>query len=177
LVNLHAITLAWRAASTAQRVAIVIGLLIGVIALSAILSRPAGSHPALQPTGTGVGSSVTISIDSTLHPRLTPGQVADLAVAEIGRNEAILGRTLAPVRLLSITAVPGERIDDVEPGAARLAPPVTGIVWVVRAEGTLATDRGLASPRPSATSGYYLVLDADGSVLGMGFPLVSPGAT
>jgi hypothetical protein len=114
-MNLHAITLAWRAASTAQRVAIVVGLLIGVIAVSAILSRPAGPQGAPQPTGTGVASSATISIDSTIHPRLTPGPVGDLVVAQIGRNGAILRRTLAPVRLLSITAVPGDRIDGSSP--------------------------------------------------------------
>lgn len=167
--------MAWRAASTAQKVAIVVGLLIVLLGLSAILSRPGGPHAPSGPTPQLLAQA-TISIETTAQPRMTARQVADLVVSQIQRNEALLGRSVAPIRILSVIAVAGDRIGEVQPGAAALSPPVSGIVWVVRAEGTFTTNRGLASPPPTAASGYYLVLDADGSVLGMGFPLASPVA-
>jgi hypothetical protein len=46
----------------------------------------------------------------------------------------------------------------------------SGIQWTVRAEGTFTSGRPRVSPVPVAASGYFVISDADGTVLGFGFP-------
>jgi hypothetical protein len=62
-------------------------------------------------------------------------------------------------------------VPDIEPHAPRPAPGTeTGPVWVVRAHGKFVSLRGLRATPIVADTGYFLILDSDGSVLGMGMP-------
>jgi hypothetical protein len=97
-------------------------------------------------------SGPTIVIPPDLTPRMTVAQVTDRVLELIHQNEAIAGRVAKAPRILQITAKPG-------------------IVWFVRAEGTFTNNRYPPGAKPPvATSGYYEISDADGGVLGFGFP-------
>ncbi len=96
-------------------------------------------------------------------------QIAAFVTAQLRRN-ALTFQQEAPLRIIAISAVDPHQVRGVEPEAPRLEAAVTEPVWVVRALGTFGTFRG---PTPEALvedSGFFVISDADGSILATGFP-------
>ena len=113
----------------------------------------------------------TLVVSPGLAPRMTARQVSERVLALIHRNEEIAGRVMMPPRVLSLTATTGAGIAAIEPAAGQHEPVLQGIVWVVRAEGTFTTNRGPnRGVPPTATTGFYVLADVDGSVISFGFP-------
>ena len=129
---------------------------------------------------TGCGPAFTddarlIAIDDGLVPVMTPDQVAGIVLGGIRDNEVIVGRPLAPPRILHMSVTTSDNVGRLEPGAGndpQLRPfGQPSVVWVVRAQGTFATRRiRLGAQAPTATTGYYVIADADGSIMAFGFP-------
>ena len=116
-----------------------------------------------------------IAIDDGLTPVMTPDQVARIVLAGIRDNEAIVGRALAPRRILRMSVTTSDRVNRIEPGAGndpqQRQGGQTSIVWVVRAQGTFATRRiRLGAQAPTATTGFYVIADSDGTITDFGFP-------
>ena len=129
-------------------------------------------------TGCGPGpndEAQVVEIDEGLTPVMTPEQVARIVLAGIRDSEAIVGRALAPRRILRMSVTTSDRVGRFETGAGndpQLRPVgQPSIVWIVRAQGTFATRRiRLGAQAPTATTGYYVIADADGSITDFGFP-------
>jgi hypothetical protein len=98
--------------------------------------------------------SPSVLIAAGLTPRLAPRDVADLVIGRIHDMERQVGRVVTPPRVITIRAIAA----------------ADGIEWRVDAEGTFTSARPRGSPSPVAASGYFVILDADGSVIGFGFP-------
>ena len=105
--------------------------------------------PAIEPE-----ASPEISIEAGITPRMTPEDVAAVVIDQIHSMERMVGHIVAPPRILSMRATTAEG----------------GIHWQVRAEGTFFSPRPRTSPPPIAASGHFLISDADGTVVGFGFP-------
>jgi hypothetical protein len=119
------------------------------------------TNPSPPPSATASPSPATvpelspaISIAAGLIPRLTPEEVAEQVVDRIHSMEREVGQIVKPPRILAIRATAAEG----------------GIVWRVEAEGTFTSGRPRVSPPPVAASGYFVISDADGMVIGFGFP-------
>jgi hypothetical protein len=99
-----------------------------------------------------------IYVAAGLSPRMTLQDVADLVITRIHRMEREAGRVVKPPRILSIRAFATQ----------------VGVQWQVEAEGTFTSHRALglstSSSLPVAASGHFVVLDADATVIGFGFP-------
>lgn len=122
---------------------------------------------------TGCGSTDLVppgpilDIPAGLHPRLTVADVSAIAFRQIHGMEAMAGRVLRPPRIVRITANRG--------GPA--APGFDPVTWIVVAEGTFTTNRGGPSAHPVfplAATGRFEISDADGGIIGMGFPADAP---
>ncbi|MGH2455499.1 MAG: hypothetical protein ACRDHD_04500 [Candidatus Limnocylindria bacterium] len=107
---------------------------------------------------------------TTDTPRLTPREVGELVLAKLETNERDLGRILVPARIRSVTAVDASGLTEVEPDIGEENPQPDGIVWIVRADGTFVANRGRIDEPITSPSGYYLISDDTGAILGMGFP-------
>lgn len=69
-----------------------------------------------------------------------------------------------------MTVTTGARIRDAEPSAAVPDDP-TAVVWIVRARGPFVGLRVPAGQEPAlGESGYFVISDALGDVVGMGMP-------
>jgi hypothetical protein len=103
-----------------------------------------------------------LDIPTGLHPRLTVADVSGIVIGEIHSMEASAGRVHRPPRILRITANRG----------GQAAPGFDPVTWIVEAEGTFATNRGGPNGGviPAAPTGQFEIADADGSILGSGFP-------
>jgi hypothetical protein len=115
--------------------------------------------------------SPTISIASGVEPRLTPTEAIAIAQNDI----ALMARSVGAAEsstVLKATAARGADVDSVEPGAGTAeGEQAESVYWVVRARGTFVGARGPAgsSDRVAAT-GYIVIDDATGDVVGMGLP-------
>jgi hypothetical protein len=105
-----------------------------------------------------------------VEPRHTPEEIAEIALDRIAAAAANYGE-VAPARILSLTATTAARVSHFEPGAVFERPSPDVIVWIVRAEGTFGTRRGPELAPSTGSSGFFLLSDEDGSVIGTGFPL------
>lgn len=122
------------------------------IGLFAMIVIGCGSTPS---PSTVAASTPVVVIPSGATARMTATQVADRVLSLIRGNEVAVGHVLKPARILS----------EIASGAAPT------IVWLVRAEGTFTNNRtGPGGSPGTATSGYYRISDADGSILEFGFP-------
>lgn len=112
-----------------------------------------------------------IRIDDGVTRRMAPNDVAELVLERIHAMEATLGHTEKPARIISVTATTAGGVARLGPDAGRGDAPALGVQWVVRAEGTFINDRMPPGAEPMvATSGYFVISDLDGSVIGFGFP-------
>ena len=121
--------------------------------------------------GCSLLSGPVVRIDEAVSPRLTPAQVADIAIGRIHEMEQVAGRAAKPARVLNITATTPAGVPRLEPRAGQGGAAVPGVLWLVRAEGTFTNSRTPPGAEPMvATSGYLVISDADGGILGLGFP-------
>lgn len=136
------------------------GAILAAFAIGALLvaSSVAASRP-------------TVTIAPGLQPRLTPDEAIALAANNIALMARDVGADEAP-RIISATAVRGGDISSVEPGAGSPDGAASnGIYWVVRGQGRFV---GRFAPSGSgplvSTTGYVIIDDATGEVVGMGLP-------
>lgn len=86
-------------------------------------------------------------------------------------EQAAEGQTAMSARVISMTATTAEGVVRRERSAGSGSSLGSGIVWLIRAEGTFTNSRtppGVAAI--VASSGYVIISDADGAILGSGFP-------
>lgn len=113
----------------------------------------------------------TYSVDYRVPAKvLSAAQVADIVEA---RLMTMGGSTSAP-KVLRMTVVPLSAVASVELGAGSTSagsPEADAVVWVVRAEGTFIGTRVPPGAKPIVGStGYFILDDATGDVIGMGIP-------
>ena len=145
-----------RATAIASRLGLALALLAGC-----------GADPPL-PTAP---APPVISVDPGLTPRLSPEQVAGIVFGQIESSERAVGRVVAPARIVRMTVTTSGAAGRVEPGTGSDVRMPNSIVWVVRAFGTFTNRRTPPGGEPGvAGSGFYVIADADGSILGFGFP-------
>jgi hypothetical protein len=102
---------------------------------------------------------------------MTTGEVSTIVLAQIHAMETTQGRVVTPARIVSITATTSAGVARLEPDAGQRQPPDPGIEWLVQAEGTFTNERtppGAAAM--VASSGFFVIADGDGSIIGFGFP-------
>jgi hypothetical protein len=104
-----------------------------------------------------------VSIASGVEPRMTPAEAVAVVRERLGP-----AATVTSLRGLAR----GSDVARFEPAAGRpLGAENIGPVWLVRANGRFVGGHGPPGSAPvEADSGYYVVSDADGGVLGMGLP-------
>ena len=106
-----------------------------------------------------------VTVPEQLAPslRLDPDDVVAIALQQLG-DEATIDRVTAMATDASVSLI--------EPRASRPNPEVQpiGPVWVVRAHGNFVGMRGLRSTPTVANTGYFVILDSDGSIVAMGLP-------
>ncbi|HEY3548959.1 MAG TPA: hypothetical protein VGK17_23035 [Propionicimonas sp.] len=96
-------------------------------------------------------------VDSTIKARLTE-----------------MGGTTSPAKVTGMTVLSMSDVSAVEPGAGGPvdgSPDAATTVWVVRAEGSFVGLRVPPGAKPiHSTTGYFIVDDATGEIVGMGMP-------
>ena len=118
-------------------------LVVGVSV--AACSAPTGSPSASE-------SLTVVTIDPLASPRMTVEQVEAVVLGQIRLMEQEVGRVVRPARIVSVTAT-------------------TGGPWRVVAEGTFTNNRTPRGASPGvADTGYFLIDDTSGDVIGFGFP-------
>jgi hypothetical protein len=126
---------------------------------------------ALIAAGCALPPGPVVRIEEGVSPRLAPDEVANLVIERVHHMEQAVGRAATPARILSMTATTAAGIARLEPHAGQGQAPAPGVQWLVRAEGTFVNNRTPPGAEPMvATSGYFVISDADGSILGFGFP-------
>jgi hypothetical protein len=117
----------------------------------------------------GEGTYTTV-IDSGLTPVLSSEHVAQIAFERLRGMATTPGvGEPKPIQNVSLHAVRESDVHKVEPNSP-VGDSVSGIVWVVRAEGTFVSARGRSPELIIADSGYLLVDDGSGQIIGMGMP-------
>jgi len=114
-------------------------------------------------------ASPTVTILTERGLNRDADEIAAFATAQLRRNALTFQRD-APLRIIAITAVDSHQVRAIEPEAPRLEAAVTEPVWVVRALGTFGTFRGPTPDAQIEDSGFFVISDADGSILATGFP-------
>ncbi len=141
-------------------------VVVAVAVLAAACTGPgSASSPSLSPSGP------VVTIEAGLTPRMTAEQVEAVALQQILRMESLVGAVVRPPGILAVTATTVAGVASLEPRSGHQEPPAPGIQWLVRAEGTFTNNRTPpgASPMVAAT-GFFVIGDADGGVIGFGFP-------
>ena len=108
-----------------------------------------------------------VQVPAGLQLQRTADQVAQTALA------ALSDRSPIPCieRIIALRSVRSMYL--YEPAIGRPGPgyPDVGAVWLVRARGHFTARHGVpGAPRMSADSGFFVILDVSGSVVGMGLP-------
>ena len=119
-------------------------------------------------------SGPLLVVEPGLAPRLAPAAVAAIVLGQIRDAEGMVGGSLAPPRILRMTVTTSDRVSGIEPGSGDGLPQrpegAPFIVWVVRSEGTFSTDRNRGPHPMTASSGYMVIADLDGSIVSYGGP-------
>lgn len=125
---------------------------------------------AIAAAGCSLLPGPVVRIEPGVSPRMTPDQVGTVAVEQIHEMERAVGHVAKPARIISVTATTAAGVARLEPDSGQ-GPPLAGVEWLVRAEGTFTNNRTPPGAEPMvATSGYFVISDADGGVVGFGFP-------
>jgi hypothetical protein len=143
-----------------------VALLVTVVLVA---SACAGAGQSSEPSPTA--AAPTVVIESGLSPRMTADQVEGIVLHQIHIMEFGVGRVVRPARIIAVTATTAAGVARLEPQSGFGLPPPVGIEWLVRAEGTFTNDRVPPGGHPMVdASGYFIVGDADGAILGFGMP-------
>jgi hypothetical protein len=136
-----------------------------------------GPRSALAATGIAVAlaacasplQSPQVVIDAP-GARMTAADVQAIVVAALEHAaQRIPGG--APIRVIRVVATHADRVDLFEPGAG--AGDDASLVWLVRAEGAFYSPRSAgrdAHPSEVAASGFYIIDDGTGEIIGVGYP-------
>lgn len=124
--------------------------------------------PMLTPAAT---ASFSESVPPGLATRMSANDAAEIALAlmkKMETNRVGTGPT-KPTRIISVMAATGPEVGSIEPRAGGTAAD-NSVVWVVRGEGTFIAARGRTTEIRLFSSGYIIIDDATGDILGMGMP-------
>jgi hypothetical protein len=136
----------------------VVTVILGVLVLAVWVAISSAASPP------------SVSIAPGLTPRLGSADAAKLAQSNI----ALMARSVAANETSTVTkimAVRGDQIDAAQPGAgSATGDQADDIYWIVRASGTFVARRGPAGGDRVYPSGYILISDATGDVVGFGMP-------
>jgi hypothetical protein len=113
--------------------------------------------------------SAHVVIDG-VQPTMSADAIAKVVTTQLEANEKLAGTRIATIQILEMTATTGDRIHAFEPQAGDTGPAMTGTVWVVRARGTFFNPAGVDPASMVVGSGYFVVADADGQIVGSGTP-------
>jgi len=122
----------------------------------------AGASEAARNTGPG-GPPFPVDVPPGLSVRMSPEDVARVAESALGPNARVL-RMSAVAHIRDVSTVenfgkPGRAFPDVGP------------VWVVRGDGQFIGHYGPpGAPPPTSRTGFYVVADRTGQIIGMGMP-------
>lgn len=145
------------------------GALSAVLAVNVLASACAGPDTRATPL-LNVGDPV-VTIEAGLTPRMTAEQVGMVALNQIHAMEIMVGAAVRPPRIVTVTATTRSGVEKLEAGSGHQEPPAPGIQWLVRAEGTFTNERTPPGANPMiAPTGYFIIGDDDGGVIGFGFP-------
>jgi hypothetical protein len=112
-----------------------------------------------------------VTVDAGITPRMSPGDVAARVTAVVEDMESVAGGVKTPLQIISMTATSPAGLARLDPVLTLERLPADEVVWLVRAKGTFATDRGRTNEIPRVwDSGYVVVADSDASVRAVGFP-------
>lgn len=113
------------------------------------------------------------SVDPGVTPRMDAADVERIVVEQFRSMQSWFeteGRAVPDVAIQSMTVTTAGRIPDVEASGAVPDDPAA-VVWIVRARGPFVGLRVPAGQQPAfGESGYFVISDALGEVLGMGMP-------
>jgi hypothetical protein len=113
------------------------------------------------------------SVDQGVTPRMEAAEVERIVVERFRSMQSwfeAAGRAVPDIEIQSMTVTTAGRIPDVEASGAVPDDPAA-VVWIVRARGPFVGLRVPAGQQPAfGESGYFVISDALGEVLGMGMP-------
>ena len=110
-----------------------------------------------------------VTIDAGLSPRMTAEQAIGLATSQVSNMAQSVGHSTAST-IVFAHAVRGGAIASVEVDAPVFeGSAADGTYWIVRAEGTFVGRRG-RGPDQIFDTGYLIIDDANGDIVGMGMP-------
>lgn len=121
----------------------------------------------------GSGGEYTIDVPTGMTTRLAPDAVVQIALRDLERMQSRAQDPVSPIAVMSVRATTRGATQALEPNSigTASASEVNDIVWVVRAQGTFVGERVLPGMSPIVSStGYLLIDDATGSILGTGMP-------
>lgn len=111
----------------------------------------------------------SITIDAGLKPHLSGSEAIALAQSQIAAMAQSVGRSTSS-SISSARAVRGSEISKIEATAPTLDDAEADqTYWIVRGTGTYLATRGRGPDKVFAT-GYLIIDDATGDVIGMGMP-------
>jgi hypothetical protein len=146
--------------------ALPLSVVLAALVLAACTQSP---EPIPSPSVADPNASPTVSVLTEQNLERNAAEIAAFATAQLRRN-AVTFKHQAPIRIIAITAVDPQQVRGIEPEAPRLEATLIGPVWVVRALGTFGTFRGPTPEARVADSGFFVIADADRSILATGFP-------
>lgn len=117
-----------------------------------------------------LGCQSTPAVIDGVKPTMSADAVARVVTTQLEANEKLAGTRMATIQIVQMTATSADRIGVFEPQARDQAPPLTGTVWLVRARGTFFNPAAVDPASMVVGSGYFIVADADGSIVGSGAP-------
>ena len=108
--------------------------------------------------------SYTVRVAASLQPRLEPAAVAQIVRSKLGPT-AVIQRVVMVASDAEVSAVESNA------GRRAGAPGAFGPVWVVRARGPFVGRHvPPGNPPVRSATGYFVISDATGNILGMGMP-------
>jgi hypothetical protein len=165
------------ARATLSAGALVFATLVGIGVLG--LRNVPSSDPPNRHPGAATASVAIVPSLAAIDVRRTPEEVTSIALALIERMEAQAeaidpGHATKPQRVLTVESTTRGEAAKVEPNIGvptEGTPEADRVVWVVRAEGTFVGDRVPPGKKPMiGTSGFIVIDDASGEIIGLGMP-------
>jgi hypothetical protein len=146
--------------------------LLGILASGCRVGDYFPATPTYSPAP-AITPGFTLDIDPTLEPRHRVDEVVAIALNDIddmARGAAAEGLPTTPARITKIWLRRQSDLQSVDPNAPGSTD--SNVVWLVRAEGTFTTNHTGSVPRSPAvwSSGYLIVDDATGGIIGQGSP-------
>ncbi len=150
-----------------QGVSLVKILLIAAVAFGIVAAMVLAGPSSDRVTA----AAAVATVAPGLLPQMTPDAVAEIATSRMDSMASAAGRATGTGRIEQMAAI---RYADIALFESRLVPE-TGeageqLVWYVRGSGTWSTQRGRGSKLRVADTGYLIIEDQSGTVVGMGFP-------